>query len=175
MRYGMSGIGASQTCSKTQRTSGYRGGADELCSQRLLPVTHLLTLSFYRQKSRPDLPSRVCFWNNTLYFPCLSRKFACGETGSRLTGSSATKLIDFASKHRFALAPEFLRYVRRVRTIHHNGRVTRRKIAVLRAQRGLVSLRPFFGPSDVEHCGGIGAASGRPKLEVLTWRKCGLD
>src|SRR5262249_14971952 len=35
-----SGIGATQTCSKTQRTSGYRGGADELCSQRvLLPVT----------------------------------------------------------------------------------------------------------------------------------------
>src|SRR5262249_43541097 len=32
--------GATQTCSKTQRTSGYRGDADELCWPRvLLPVT----------------------------------------------------------------------------------------------------------------------------------------
>src|ERR1700731_3413606 len=54
-------------------------------------------------------------------FP-VSREFD-PETGSPLTGSSATSPIDIASFCESSFASKFVRHVRRLRTLHHNGPV----------------------------------------------------
>ena len=69
-------------------------------------------------------------------------------------GPPATSPVDITVFYQFSFASEFVRHVRRLLTLHHNGPIPETQNRSLRRAMARDALGAVFDPPHVEHCAG---------------------